>query len=224
MENTARAASAQPRRTYGVGEEIANAVTHGIGAVLGIVAFTLLVTFAVWNGGTVEIVSAIVYGTTLVLLYTASTLYHSFPWPRVKHIFKLLDHAGIYLLIAGTYTPFTLVTLRGQGGWRLFALVWALAILGITLEAFWAYRPGWLSVLIYLAMGWLALLMMGPLRESLDPVGLRLLVAGGLAYTLGTVFYVMKRLPYTHAVWHVFVLAGSACHVLAVMLAVIPPA
>jgi hemolysin III len=224
MENTALGAPSESRRTYGVGEEIANAVTHGIGAVLGIVAFTLLVTFAVWNGGAVEIVSAIVFGTTLVLLYTASTLYHSFPWPRVKHIFKLLDHAGIYLLIAGTYTPFTLVTLRGQGGWRLFALVWALAILGITLEAFWAYRPGWLSALIYLAMGWLALLMMGPLRESLDPVGLWLLVAGGLAYTVGTVFYVMKRVPYMHAVWHVFVLAGSACHVLAVMLAVIPPA
>jgi len=224
MENTARGAPPQQRRAYGVGEEIANAVTHGIGAVLGVVAFTLLVTFAVWNGGTVEIVSAIVFGTTLVLLYTASTLYHSFPWPRVKHIFKLLDHAGIYLLIAGTYTPFTLVTLSGQGGWRLFALVWALAILGIALEAFWAYRPGWLSALIYLGMGWLALLMMGPLRESLDPVGLWLLVAGGLAYTLGTVFYVMKGVAYMHAVWHVFVLAGSACHVLAVMLAVIPPA
>ena len=224
MENTGRDELAPSARGYGFGEEIANAVTHGIGAVLGIVAFTLLVTFAVMRGGTIEIVSAIVHGTTLVLLYTASTLYHAFPWPRVKHIFKLLDHAGIYLLIAGTYTPFTLVTLRDQGGWKLFALVWVLAVLGIAFEAFWAYRPGWLSALIYLGMGWLALLMMGPLRESLAPVGLYLLVAGGLAYTLGTIFYVLKRVPYMHAVWHLFVLAGSACHVLAVMLAVITPA
>ncbi|MBW6468258.1 MAG: hemolysin III family protein [Coriobacteriia bacterium] len=224
MENTERNASAPSGRSYGLGEEIANAVTHGIGTVLGIVAFTLLVAFAVMQGGTIEIVSSIVYGTTLVLLYTASTLYHSFPWPRVKHVFKLLDHAGIYLLIAGTYTPFTLVTLRDQGGWKLFALVWVLAILGIAFEAFWAYRPGWLSVLIYLGMGWLAVLMMGPLRESLAPVGLWLLVAGGLAYTLGTIFYVLKRVPYMHAIWHLFVLAGSTCHVLAVMLAVITPA
>jgi hemolysin III len=224
MENTAQGTQSRLRRSYTVGEEIANAVTHGLGAVLGIVAFTLLVTFAVRSGGTVEIASAVVFGLTLVLLYTASTLYHSLPWPKAKHVFKILDHAGIYLLIAGTYTPFTLVTLADEGGGRLFALVWTLAIGGIALEAAWAYRPGWLSALIYLGMGWLAVLMIGPLRETLDPIGLWLLVAGGLAYTLGTVFYISKRVPYMHAVWHVFVLAGSACHVLAVMLAVIPPA
>jgi len=224
MENTANGEEARPRRPYSVGEEIANAVTHGLGAVLSIVAFTVLVVFAARSGDTLKLVSAIIYGTTLVLLYTASTLYHSFPWPRVKHIFKILDHAGIYLLIAGTYTPFTLVTLAGEGGWRLFALVWTLAIAGIAVEAVWVNRPGWLSALIYLGMGWLAVLMMGPLRENLESVGLWLLVAGGLAYTLGTVFYITKRVPYMHAVWHVFVLAGSACHVLAVTLAVIPPA
>lgn len=223
MENTATALPARPHRPYTVGEEIANAVTHGVGAVAGIVAFTLLVTFAVNAGGWREITSAIVFGSTLVVLYTMSTLYHSFPWPRVKHVFKVLDHAGIYLLIAGTYTPFTLITLADQGGWRLFALVWTLAVAGVALEAAWVNRPGWLSALIYLGMGWLALLMIGPLRESLAPVGLWLLVAGGLAYTLGTVFYMLKRVRYMHAVWHVFVLAGSTCHVLAVMLAVIPP-
>lgn len=224
MENTANGERARPRRAYSVGEEIANAVTHGLGTVLSIVAFTVLVVFGARSGDTLKLVSAIIFGTTLVLLYTASTLYHSFPWPRVKHVFKILDHAGIYLLIAGTYTPFTLVTLEGEGGWRLFALVWTLAIAGIAVEAVWVNRPGWLSALIYLGMGWLAVLMMGPLRENLAPVGLWLLVAGGLAYTLGTLFYVTKRVPYMHAVWHVFVLAGSACHVLAVMLAVIPPA
>ncbi|MBE0417515.1 MAG: hemolysin III family protein [Coriobacteriia bacterium] len=223
MEDTARGVPVRQRRNYSVSEEIANAVTHGVGAVLGIVAFALLVAFAARSGGFLELASAIVYGTTLVLLYTASTLYHSFPWPRVKHVFKVLDHAGIYLLIAGTYTPFTLVALADDGGWRLFVVVWALAIAGIALEAAWTYRPGWLSALIYLGMGWLALLMIGPLRENLDSVGLWLLVAGGLAYTLGTVFYVLKRVRYMHAVWHVFVLGGSACHVLAVMLAVIPP-
>ncbi|MDY0087464.1 MAG: hemolysin III family protein [Coriobacteriia bacterium] len=221
MENTAQRLP-RPLRVQSVGEEIANAVTHGLGVVAGIVAFTLLVVFAARRGGVLEMVSAIVYGTTLVLLYTASTLYHSFPWPRVKHVFKVLDHAGIYLLIAGTYTPFTLVTLADDGGWRLFALVWILAITGIAVEAAWVHRPGWLSALIYLGMGWLALLMIGPLRDNLSPTGLWLLVAGGLAYTLGTIFYVLKRVPYMHAVWHLFVLAGSACHVLAVMLAVIP--
>lgn len=221
MENTARSLP-RPRRVQSVGEEIANAVTHGLGVVAGVVAFTLLVVFAARSGGVLEMASAVIYGVSLVLLYTASTLYHSFPWPRVKHVFKVLDHAGIYLLIAGTYTPFTLVTLADDGGWRLFALVWALAIAGIAVEAAWVHRPAWLSAIIYLGMGWLALLMIGPLKENLDPVGLWLLVAGGLAYTLGTVFYVLKRVPYMHAVWHLFVLAGSVCHVLAVMLAVIP--
>lgn len=222
MENTARSFP-RPRRPYSVGEEIANAVTHGLGTVLGIVAFTLLVVFAAQGGELRQILSVITFGTTLVLLYTASTLYHSFPWPRVKHVFKVLDHAGIYLLIAGTYTPFTLVTLAQDGGLRLFAVVWALAIVGVAVEAAWVHRPGWLSAVIYLGMGWLALVMIGPLRENLAPVGLWLLLAGGLAYTLGTVFYVLKRVPYMHAIWHVFVLAGSTCHVLAVMLAVVQP-
>lgn len=222
MENTAVQQGGRAQRAYSLGEEIANSVTHGLGVVLGIVALTLLVTFSARYGDGRHLAGAIVFGATLVLLYTASTLYHSFPWPRVKHIFKVLDHAGIYLLIAGTYTPFTLVTLRDDGGWWLFAIVWTLAIAGVALEAAWTYRPKWLSVVVYLGMGWLAVLAARPLMENLDPVGLWLLVAGGLAYTLGTVFYVVKRIPYMHAVWHLFVLAGTTCHVLAVMIAVIP--
>ncbi len=222
MGATACRRTASNTRPYRLGEEIANCVTHGAGAVLSVVALTLLVVFAVRYGDGRHLAAAIVFGSALVLLYTASTLYHSFPWPRVKHVFKILDHAGIYLLIAGTYTPFTLITLGGTRGWWLFGIVWALAIAGIALEAAWAYRPKWLSALVYLGMGWLAILFIRPLAETLPPYGLWLLLAGGIAYTVGTVFYVLKRVPYMHAVWHLFVLGGSACHVLAVMLAVMP--
>jgi hemolysin III len=165
-----------------------------------------------------------VYGIALVLEYTASTLYHSFPQERVKHVFKILDHCGIYVLIAGTYTPFTLVTLRGSGGLWLFGVVWSLAIIGIAVEAFWTYRPRWLSASVYLGMGWLIVLAIKPLVAALPSEGLWLLVAGGLCYTLGTVFYVMKRVRYMHAVWHLWVLAGSILHFLAVLLYVIIPA
>lgn len=222
MENTAVHHRRESHHPYSFGEEIANSVTHGLGVVAGIVALTLLVTFAALFGDGWHLAGGIVFGATLVMLYTASTLYHSFPWPRAKHIFKVLDHAGIYLLIAGTYTPFTLVTLRDDGGWWLFGTVWTLAIVGVVLEAAWVQRPKWLSVLIYLGMGWLAIVMVRPLVANLDPAGLWLLIAGGLSYTLGTVFYVSRRIPFGHAIWHVFVLGGTTCHVLAVMLAVIP--
>jgi len=208
------------RRPYSVGEEIANAVTHGVGGVLALVALVLLVVLAVQLGDWWRIASALAYGITLVLLYTASTLYHALPGPRVKHVFKIFDHASIYLLIAGTYTPFTLLALRGPWGWSLFAAVWTLAVAGVALEAFWVYRPKWLSALIYLVMGWLVIVAIRPLIAVLPPLGLWLLVAGGLAYTLGTGLYVMKRVPYTHAGWHLFVLAGSALHFFAVLLLV----
>ncbi len=208
-------------RPYTLGEEIANSLIHGLGIGLSVAALTLLVVFAVQQGDGWRIGASIAYGITLVLGYTASTLYHSFPQPRVKHVFKILDHAAIYLLIAGTYTPFTLVTLRDSGGWWLFGLVWALAITGISVEAAWAYRPQWVSVVVYLAMGWLVVLAIRPLLANLTPAGVWLLVAGGLAYTVGTAFYVLKRIPYMHAVWHVFVVAGSVCHFLAVILFVL---
>ncbi len=210
-------------RTLSTGEEIANSVIHGVGALLSIAGLVLLVVFGALSGDGWKLASGIAYGVSLVLEYAASTLYHSFPWPHVKHLFKIFDHCGIYLLIAGTYTPFTLVTLRGNGGWWLFVLVWTLAAIGIAAESFWAYRPKWVSVLVYLAMGWLVIGAIRPLAETLPPGGLWLLVAGGLAYTVGTVFYLMKKVPYMHAVWHLFVLGGSICHFLSVVLYVIVP-
>ncbi len=208
-------------RDYTLGEEIANSVIHGLGIGLSVAALVILVAFAVLAHDPYKLASAIVFGVALVLEYTASTLYHSFPQPRVKHIFKIFDHCGIYLLIAGTYTPFCLVTLRDANGWMLFWVIWSLALIGIAAEAFWTYRPRWLSAVVYLGMGWMVVLSFGPLVANLDPAGIWLLVAGGLAYTLGTVFYVMKSVKYMHAVWHVWVLIGSTCHFLAVLLFVI---
>jgi hemolysin III len=218
---TLSAAHADKRRPYSLGEEIANSVTHGVGIVLAIAGLVILVA-ATWKSSDVFAVAAsIVYGVSLVIEYSASTLYHALPQPAAKHVFKVLDHAGIYLLIAGTYTPFCLVTLRSAGGWWLFGIVWSLAAIGISTEAFWAYRPRWLSAAVYLGMGWLVAFMIKPVMANIDPAGLWLLVAGGLAYTLGTVFYVLKRIPYFHMIWHLFVLAGSVCHFLAVLLFVV---
>lgn len=208
------------KRPYTRGEEIANSVTHGVGLALSVVALVLLVVFAARAGGGVRLASALVYGISLILEFAASTLYHSFPQPRVKHVFKILDHAGIYLLIAGTYTPFTLVTLHGRAWW-LFAVVWCMALAGIAAEAFWVYRPRWVSAVVYLVMGWIAVGAIGPLAAALTPAGVWLLAAGGLAYTLGTVFYVLKRVPYMHAVWHLFVLGGAVLHFLTVLVFVL---
>jgi hemolysin III len=218
------AVSPEKGRPYTVGEEIANSITHGVGVAFSIVALTMMVIWSVRSGDGWALGGSIVFGISLVLLYTGSTLYHAIPFPRARHVFKIIDHGAIYLLIAGTYTPFTLVTLRQFGGWWMFAIVWTLAAVGISLEAFWVYRPRWLSTVVYLGMGWLVVTMWGPLWANLSHTGIWLLVAGGMAYTLGTVFYVLKRVPYMHMVWHLFVLAGSACHFLAVLLYVIPAA
>ena len=220
-EETAIASLSRGQRPYSIGEEIANSLTHGLGAGLAIAALVILVAFAVLTHDGYRLASAIVYGVTLVLQYAASTLYHALPQPRVKHVFKILDHCGIYLLIAGTYTPFCLVTLREANGRWLFGVIWGLAILGIALEAFWVYRPRWVSVLLFLGMGWLVVTSIGPLVDNLAPGGLWLLVAGGLAYTVGTAFYVLERTRYMHAVWHLWVLVGSVLHFLAVLLYVI---
>ena len=206
------------RRQYSIGEEVANSVTHGAGAGLSVAALVVLAVLAVGSGGGRNLAAAITYGISLVLEFTASTLYHSFPQPRVKHVFKILDHAGIYLLIAGTYTPFILVTLRHSGYLWMLVLVWAIAVAGIAVEAFWVYRPKWVSAAVYLAMGWLVVLAVGPLTANLDRNGVWLVAAGGLCYTVGTIFYVLKRVPYMHAVWHLFVLGGAVCHFLAIAL------
>ncbi len=205
-------------RPYTLGEEIANSVIHGLGIGLSVAALVILVALAVLSGDPYRLASAIVFGVALVFEYTASTLYHGFPQPKVKHVFKIFDHCGIYLLIAGSYTPFCLVTLREDGGWLMFWIIWGIAAVGIAVEAFWAYRPRWLSAAVYLGMGWLVVLSIQPLLANLAPQGVWLLVAGGLCYTVGTLFYVAKNIKYMHAVWHVWVLAGSTCHFLAVAL------
>ncbi len=209
-------------RPYTLGEEIGNAVTHGVGILLSCAGLATMVALSALYGDAWHVVSTAVYGTTLVLLYTASTLYHALTHPKAKRVFKILDHSFIYLLIAGTYTPFTLVTLRGPWGWSLFGTVWGLAVIGVALEAFFVSRPKWLSALVYVGMGWIIVVAMRPLLAALPTGGLWLLFAGGLAYTGGTLFYVIKNVRYMHAVWHLWVLGGSVCHFLAIVLYVVP--
>jgi len=227
MESTAETSETpapQKHAKYTLGEEIANSVIHGVGIALSLAALIILTVFATLTRDPWKITASIIYGLTLVLEYTASTLYHSIPQPTAKHVFKVLDHAGIYVLIAGTYTPFCLVTLRGPVGWWMFGAVWGLTVVGITLEAFWTYRPKWVSAVVYVAMGWLVVFAIKPLMANLAPGGIWLMVAGGLVYTLGALVYAFKRIPYQHAIWHVFVIAGSVLHFLAVLLyVVIPP-
>jgi hemolysin III len=215
----------RPRESfYTLGEEIAHAVTHGLGLVLSIAGVAVLLAAASVRGDAWHVVGCAVFGVTLVLLYAASTLYHSIRHQRAKGVLQQLDHGAIFLLIAGSYTPFALVTLRGGWGWTLLALVWGLAVLGIALQV--ARRSGARRPLvpIYLLMGWLVVIAFEPLVRSLHPEGLLLLFLGGAAYTLGVVFFAWRRLPYNHAVWHLFVLAGSACHFSCVLGYVIPPA
>lgn len=209
---------------YTLGEEIAHAVTHGVGLLLSIAGLAVLVVRASVRGDAWHVIGCAVFGVTLVLLYAASTLYHSIRHERAKRVLRKLDWSAIFLLIAGSYTPFTLVSLRGGWGWTLLALVWGLAILGIVLQVAIPTRVRRISVAIYLAMGWLVVIAIEPLFRSLHPEGLMLLILGGLAYTLGLAFYGWRRLPYNHAVWHIFVLAGSACHFSCVLGYVIPSA
>lgn len=208
--------------SYTLGEEIANSLTHGVGALLSIGGLIWLVTLAVLRGDTWHIVACSIYGAAMVLLYTASTLYHAIPAERAKRVLRVFDHAAIYLLIAGTYTPFTLVSLRGPWGWSLFGVVWGLAVTGIILEIATARRWPAISIALYIAMGWVVVVATGPLIAALPPLGLGLLVAGGLAYTGGIGFYAWKRLPYGHTIWHLFVLAGTVLHFFAVLVSVIP--
>jgi hemolysin III len=209
-----------PRQT--LGEEIASSVIHGIGVVLAIAGLAVLSASAATHGNAWHVVGCAIFGTTLVLLYVASTLYHSIPVPRVKQALRMLDHAAIYLLIAGTYTPFCLVSLRGPWGWSLLGVVWGLALVGVASRAALSKRLPAVSVAVYVLMGWAVLVAAGPLRRQLSSGGLTLLVAGGVLYTAGLAFYGWRRLPYHHAVWHAFVLGGSVLHFFAVLLYVIP--
>ena len=204
------------------GAELANSITHGVGFVLSVAALSVLVCFAAFYGSARHVVACSIYGASLVILYLASTLYHSIQAPRAKRVFKIIDHAAIYLLIAGTYTPFTLISLRGAHGWTVFGIIWGLALLGIIYKVVFIGRWKAVSTAIYLAMGWMCVTSIGQLLESLTPGGVAWLAAGGLAYTFGVIFYAWHRLPFSHAVWHLFVLAGSACHFVAVLFYVLP--
>lgn len=197
-------------------EELWNAITHGVGVVASLAAGAVLVTLAATSGGAREVVGAAVFAGALLLLYAASTLYHAVPFPAAKARLKVLDHCAIFLLIAGTYTPFVLVPLRGAWGWTLFGLVWGLAALGVAFKLFFTGRFKLVSTLLYLALGWLVVIAWKPMTSALPAATLGWLVAGGIAYSAGTIFYMSRRIPYAHALWHLFVLGGSASHFVAV--------
>ena len=208
---------------YTVGEEIANAVTHGVAALLSIAGLAVLVAFAVLYSGSPKVVAAVsIFGASMVFLYTASTLYHSIPNPRAKKVLQYLDHSMIYILIAGSYTPFCLITLQGYTGIALLCAVWLIAIAGISLQAVLLHKADWINCLLNLSMGWLAVFVIDPLVSTLDSTGLALLVAGGLAYTVGVVFYIFERIPFSHAIWHTFVFAGTTLQFFSVLFYVIP--
>ena len=196
-------------REYTLGEEIFNAVTHGVGAGLAVAALVLLIVKSVGDGGGILLAAALVYGIALLLEYLMSTLYHALAADAAKRVFKVLDHSGIYLLIAGTYTPYCLITLGHVGGLWLAAFVWAVALIGIACEAFWTYRPRWISAVLYVALGWSIVFFLPTLYAQLHPVGFWLLAAGGISYTVGAVFYIFKKVRYLHSIFHLFVLAAS---------------
>ena len=204
-------------------EEIANAITHGIGLLLSIAGFVVLLVLAALRGTAWHIVACSIYGATLICLYAASTLYHAVISPRVKRALRIFDHSAIYLLISGTYTPFLLVSLRGPWGWSLFGVIWGLALVGVLFKFWFVERFAILSTAVYIAMGWLVVIAAKPVITHLPLTAIIWLLAGGLAYTGGVIFFAAKRIPYSHAIWHLFVLAGSICHYFAVLSTVIPP-
>lgn len=210
------------RPLYTPQEELANTITHGLGILLSISGLILMIAFSLRNGNGYHIVSSSIFGSSLVLLYSMSTSYHLVTTPKLKKVFRALDHSSIFLLIAGTYTPFTLVSLKGGWGWTLFGLVWGFALVGIVVETITSQKLKRLSLFLYLVMGWLIVIAVKPLLQSVAPEGLMLLAGGGLCYTFGVIFYVWKSLTYNHAIWHLFVLAGSVLHFFAIFFYVIP--
>ena len=205
-----------------LGEEIASSITHGLGTGLSVAGLTVLVVLAALYGDIWQVVAFSIYGSTLIVLYLASTLYHSFQNPRAKRVFRVIDHAAIFLLIAGTYTPFLLISMQGVWGWTLLGIVWGLALLGVGFKIFFTHRFPVGSTLAYVLMGWLGVIAWKEAVARIPAGGLIWLGLGGVAYTVGVIFYAWKRLPYNHAIWHLFVLAGSICHYLAVLLYVSP--
>lgn len=210
----------KPMRTQTKVEEQLNAISHGIGALLGIAGLILLITLrekdVEWS-----LFSVLVYGLSIIILFTASTLYHSFTDEKKKHIFRIIDHISIYLLIAGSYTPVLLLSLNESLGWTLFWIVWGIAAFGVVLKTFFTGRFELFSTLLYLVMGWLIVFDFSNVSEALGPNGVLLLFAGGLCYTVGIIFYVIERIPYNHVIWHLFVLGGAICHFLMILLYVV---
>lgn len=199
------------------GEEIANSITHGIGALLSIVALVFLAILSTVHGNVWHIVSFIIYGITMLLLYTSSTFVHALPAGRGKNVFEILDHSSIYFFIAGTYTPFLFTVLNGPISWTLFGIVWGIAVIGTIFKCFFVKKFIYTSTLLYVLMGWLIVIAWKPLSEALHPTALTALVIGGILYTVGAIFYVWRGFKFHHAIWHVFVLFGSAAHFTAVL-------
>lgn len=208
MNNVARETKTETRK-YSLGEEITNAITHGVGAGLGIAATVLLIIRAAFRVDAMAVVAASIYGASLILLYTMSTLYHSLTGPRAKRVFQVFDHCTIFILISGTYTPYTLVSLRGWIGWTIFGVLWGITILGIVLNSISIEKAKKFSMISYVIMGWCILIALKPIIAALGFWGMFFVLAGGIFYTVGIIFYKKKNIRYMHSVWHVFVLAGS---------------
>jgi hemolysin III len=207
---------------YSEAEELVNRLTHGFGALLSLIGVTFLIVMAAGQHDGYRIVSACIYGGAMVTFYCLSTAYHSVRKPYVRYVFRILDHVSIYLMIAGSYTPFALVSLRGPWGWSLFGTVWGLGTVGAILKIFTIHRLRFIGPLLYIGLGWIVVIALKPLSAVLVAPGMLLLFAGGVAYTFGVIFYLWHRLPFNHAIWHLFVLAGSACHFFAIFYYVTP--
>jgi hemolysin III len=203
--------------TFSKREEIANAITHGIGALLAIAALVLLIVFSALDGSAWHVSSFAIFGSTMVVLYLMSTLYHSLTHLKAKRLFRKFDHMSIFLLIAGTYTPFCLTALNGWVGWTLFGIVWFCAITGIVLKAFYTGRAEMLSTILYIVMGWIVVFFIKPVYDYMTAEGFAFLLLGGASYTLGAFFYAKEKIPFNHSIWHLFVLGGSTLHFFAVL-------
>lgn len=207
---------------YTVAEEVANALTHGFGALLSAAGMSALIIYAAMSQDPWRIVSVSIFGATMVLMYLTSTLYHALPHPRTKEFLRIADHCAIYLLIAGTYTPFLLVSMRGPWGWTLFAVIWSCAVAGCIFKFFFTGRFNVISTLLYLAMGWTVVIAIKPTLEMVPSGALIAIAVGGICYSLGTIFYLWEKLPFNHAIWHLFVLGGTLAHFIAIMGWIVP--
>jgi hemolysin III len=210
-------------KLYTLGEEVFNSVTHGVGALFGLIGGSVIVTLAAVEGNGTDVLACLIYAISLVVLYTMSTLYHAFPFPGVKRLFRIFDHSSVFVLIAGTYTPFMLITLHGQTmGLVIFIVVWSVTVIGIALNVIDLKRFSKLSLVLYIVMGWCIFIAIRPLAEILSTPGIVLLLVGGLCYTIGVIFYVIKKVHYMHSIWHLFVLAGSVLHFCCIAVYVLP--